>query len=84
MIRLLDAVLLLSPLLAFLALRRFGGPTPRLLAVLALWVVLLAAGLWWYGTDRGGAPDTSYHPAELQGGRITAPSLTAPELSVRP
>ncbi len=78
MIRLLDIVLLLSPLLAFLAMRRLGGPTPRLLGLLALWVLLLAADLWWYGTDRAGAPGAAYHPAELRGGQITAPALSPP------
>ena len=73
MIRLQDIALMLSPLVAFLALRRRGGPSPRLLALLALWVGLLAAGLWWFGIDRASPPGTPYRPAQLLDGRITPP-----------
>ncbi len=78
MLRLIDFALLISPLLGWLLLRRFAGqegPSRRVIALFALWVVALAFGLWWYGTERAGAPGAAYHPAEIEAGSVTKPRI---------
>ncbi|HJS85478.1 MAG TPA: hypothetical protein VJ779_08455 [Acetobacteraceae bacterium] len=80
MLRLTEAALFVLPFVAFLAWRlsgRGGRLSLRLVAIAALWVVLLALGLAWFGLRRTLPPGTAYVPARIGAdGRIVEPEST--------
>ena len=75
MLRLLEVLIFLAPLAAYVlwrvTLARGEGPSPRLLLGILAGLLLLGAVLVWFGL-RGERldPGESYVPAELRDGRI--------------
>ena len=72
--RLTEIGLFLLPFALFVALRlaaRRGVPFAAVLASTLLGLLLLLAGLWWFGVDRAIPPGQPYVPAAVQAGRVT-------------
>ncbi len=72
--RLTEIGLFLLPFALFVALRlaaRRGVPFAAVLASTLLGLMLLLAGLWWFGVDRAIPPGQPYVPAAQHAGRIT-------------
>ena len=72
--RLTEIGLFLLPFSLFVALRlaaRRGVPFAAVLASTLLGLMLLLAGLWWFGVDRAIPPGQPYVPAAVQAGRVT-------------
>ena len=72
--RLTEIGLFLLPFALFVALRlaaRRGVPFAAVLASTLLGLMLLVAGLWWFGVDRAIAPGQPYVPAAVHAGRVT-------------
>jgi hypothetical protein len=73
LLRLTEIMLFLAPfaaLIAWWALAARGGPSPRLLAMVAAGALLVAAGLFWFASTQRLAPGEHYIPAQLENGRI--------------
>jgi hypothetical protein len=79
MLRLTEAVMLASPLVAFIAWRLLASyrlPT-RVMAAAVVAVGVLTASLIWFGLGRALAPGAAYMPARLgPGGEIISPGVT--------
>jgi len=72
--RLTEVALFLLPFALLVALRlaaRRGVPFAAVLASTLLGLLLLLAGLWWFGIDRAIPPGQPYVPAALHAGRVT-------------
>lgn len=73
--RLIELVLLLAPVAAFvlwrvLAARNARSPSVQTLAALVVVLALLGGGLVWFSLSERSAGDTRYVPARLDGTRI--------------
>jgi hypothetical protein len=78
MLRLVEILLFLSPLAAFLAWRwLYGkpGPPPRVLLAACAALLLAAGVLVWYRLHETASPGGRYVPAQLEGGRIVPGQL---------
>ncbi|MBO0711759.1 MAG: hypothetical protein J2P47_10830 [Acetobacteraceae bacterium] len=71
--RLLEVALFLVPFLAFCAwwlLATGRGPSPTVVALAAVALLLLATALIWFGQHQTLAPGEAYIPAHIEDGRI--------------
>jgi hypothetical protein len=73
MLRLVELILLFSPLLAFILWRLLaplGGPSPRVLIAAALALAVVAGTMAWFRHEEAIPTGTDYVPPTLQDGRI--------------